>query len=191
MVDVSTQNTVIVGCSFFDPAALQIAKDFVSGYFGEYLFFQYSQDDYVLIYDTDISIDETTGNFITGDSFKVFEIGLYETSSPVVHNDTFSASVVDIGSNTGIQSITGDIVRNDSETVQQWLTYRYTVDNSIEIQHSAPIGSAAGVEYVVYSSIGDNPRLIDSAALAGFFSSFVLSLIGVSFLIFSIFKRVK
>ena len=190
---ITTQTVVNVGAAVMDTVPVGIARDFLQGYSGDYVFFQYSQagalsaDEYILITGTDLSFDDETGYIVTGDSFTVFDITALSSINSISHNDSFSGSVIGVEGGAVAENFSGSITRNDSELVQQWLTQVYTVDHAVSIVNDG----VSGADYLVYSSLENHPHLIQGVENYAFLQT-VLFLAGICFaVVHGIFKHVS
>ena len=190
---ITTQTVVNVGAAVMDTVPVGIARDFLQGYSGDYVFFQYSQagalsaDEYILITGTDLSFDDETGYIVTGDSFTVFDITALSSINSISHNDSFSGSVIGVEGGAVAENFSGSITRNDSELVQQWITQVYTVDHSVSVVNDG----VSGADYLVYSSLENHPHLIQGVENYAFLQT-VLFLAGICFaVVHGIFKHVS
>lgn len=190
---ITTQTAVSVGAAVMDAVPVQIARDFLQGYSGDYVFFQYSQsgalsaDEYILITGTDISIDDESGYIVTGENFTVFDITALSSVFITTNTDSFSGSVVGVEGGAVVENFSGSYTRNDSDTVQQWLTQVYTVDHAISIVNDG----ISGADYLVYSSLENHPHLIQGVENYAFLQT-VLLLAGICFaVVHGIFKHVS
>lgn len=190
---ITTQTAVTVGAAVMDAVPVQIARDFLQGYSGDYVFFQYSQagvltaDEYILITGTDLSIDDETGYMITGESFTVFDITALSDVRALTHSDSFSGSVVGVEGGAVAENFSGSYTRNDSETVKQWLTQVYFVDHSVSIVNPG----VSGADYLIYSSLENCPKLISGVENYAFLQTIIL-LAAVCFgVVHCVFKHVS
>ena len=190
---ITTQTAVTVGAAVMDAVPVQIARDFLQGYSGDYVFFQYSQagvltaDEYILITGTDLSIDDETGYLTTGESFTVFDITALSDVRVLTHSDSFSGSVVGVEGGAVVENFSGSYTRNDSETVKQWLTQVYTVDHSVSIVNPG----VSGADYLIYSSMENYPKLILGVENYAFLQTIIILAVVCFGVVHGIFKHVS
>ena len=176
---IDTQTSILVTTSVMDPRAVDIARDFLQGYRGDYFFFQYSQynglvsNEYILITGTDFEIDEETGYIVTGDNFTVFDITEAITPHTSIESDSITGQIIGIENGVAIQEFNGSVQRTVTSTESKWITQVYTVDHSISFDVSA---SSSGGQMLTYSSFGQNPRLIGGGQGYAFYISLLLSI---------------
>lgn len=192
-VDTSVQ----VGAAVMDSQAVQIARDFLAGYTGEYYFFQYSRysalnpDEYILITGTDFSIDDESGDLVTGDQFTVFDITRTFDISTVNHNYPITGTITGelVGTDPAVvnESFSGSMEVPEVQMVSQWITQVYTVDHQISLVNDG----VSDAPFLVYSSFGQNPRLISGGDNYAFYISLLLSVSFCVSLFSGIFRKVR
>lgn len=186
---IGTQTSITVTTSIMDARAVDIARDFLAGYTGDYFFFQLSQYDglvsteYILITGTDFEIDDETGYIVTGDDFTVFDITEAITPHSQVETYPITGQIIGIENGVAIQDFDGSMQRTVHTTESKWITQVYTVDHSVSFDVSA---SSSGGQMLTYSSFGQNPRLISGGESYAFYLSLLLT---VSF-VCGVFNRI-
>lgn len=197
MTITQTDTSVQVGAAVMDSQAVDIARDFLAGYTGDYYFFQFSRysaltpDEYILLIGTDFSIDEESGDLVTGDDFTVIDITRLIDISSLNHNYPITGTITGelVGTDPAVvnASFSGSMQVPESQMISQWVTQVYTVDHQISLVNDG----VSGVPFLVYSSFGQHPRLISGGENYAFFISVLLSVSFVVSLFSGIFRKVQ
>lgn len=156
---------------------IQILERCVSGYSGQYLAFQYSDSEYIVILADDLVLSE---NAFSTSSFSAYDIVFTDNSG--IEEFSFSGEKVVVGANPSVENITGDY-ENYVARSGSYALYYDSFETDIMISNSN--------HGVLYSSEIGFAKLHDSAAHYGYYLSWAVSLFGVSVLIWSLFKRLK
>lgn len=151
--NVSSLTSVSVSTAVYDDTAVQIARDFLQGYSGEYFFFQYSPTTYVLLYDFDNAVKLPTS--FSCNSASVFEINV-STGLPLV-NTVYSINGTLVGTEEQVLSATAQ----NSKYTNLYKSYSYAYDSPISITLN---------DYVSYSSYPGSPHLIQGVENYAFFA---------------------
>lgn len=176
--------SVSVNGSLYIPASagvssdiIQIARDCVAGYSGDYVLFSYSDSETVLVLSDSMIFENGT---FSADTFTAYDIVSENQYQSVVRS--VSGRLVSVGTNPEISDFTGSV--DDERVLDTVYTLYYdSFDSAISISNSN--------HAVVYSSFDGFAHLQDTSSYFLYYISFILSLFGVSCLIWSIFKKVK
>lgn len=165
--------------------AVQLARDLVAGYSGDYLFFQYDEDEYTLILSD--AITETAEGY-TCDGFQWFDIHVMQNVETSYRNNsgTLSGTIVGVEGGVAAESFSGQI--NGSYEVQT------VKPASIELHHDSFEDSLTVTNTnhaVIYSGFAGTPSLVDGAQKYGFMVSALISASIAFFFVHSLFKRVR
>ena len=157
--------------------SLAVLRDLVSDSVSDYVCFQYNENECILILSDSLTYENGT---FSADSFVAYD--LMTVSGGQVVNRNISGRLVGVGDSPEVLNFSGQF-EDFEESPALFSLFYDSFDSSIMISNSQ--------NAILYSSVDGFARLHDSAAHYGFYISFVLSLFGVSSLIWSIFKKVK
>lgn len=144
-----------------------LAHDFVSGMYGDYVFFQASTYQYVILYDCQNL--QVSQNAVTADSASVYQID-------VTTGTGYATDLRLSGSLSGLGSFSGSVV--DSS---QLCAFFYSAEN-VSVSNS--------YDSAFYSSLSDLPELVEGGEHYAFAQVLLLAIFGVFVLIDIIFRRV-
>lgn len=160
IVHESVLTNVSVNTAVFDDVALDIARDFLEGYTGEYYFFQRDLDTFLLLYDAEDPqwVSSPFAGFNCS-SCNVFQIDRVVSDINDIR-DSISGTMYEIGTDTAIQRFSGNYTHRD-------LTYAYKT--AVFSVHNVSVSNPD--DFLVFSSADDYPHLIEGVqnyAFAGF-----------------------
>lgn len=175
----STLTSFHVSMYTYDPVVIDMARDYVKGHLEDYYFFQYDEDEYVLILSDDLQSPENTDCSAADCRVIVFyRIDSVSTSSSSV---SMSGTITEAGATPSVDSVSlsGSVSDTVVSSVYQALSISV---NSLHIYNS---------EWVVYSSVSPvTGKLVEGVNYYAF-AGFCLALGIIAFnLIDRIFKRV-
>ena len=139
-----TLTSVTVSKAVYDTAVFDIARAYLEGYSGDYYFFQYALNDYVLLYDLDEPVISDNG--LTCSGCQVVEI-TKGTGLPLVSDD-YSISGTLVG--TEEQVLSAHAIK--SEYTEIYRTYTAYYSNPVSVVRN---------NYLCYSSYDNYPHLIE------------------------------
>lgn len=163
-----TLTSVTVSKAVYDSAVLDIARSYLEGYSGDYYFFQYALNDYVLLYDFDtpyvisdsgltcagcqvVEITKGTGLPIIEDDF-VLSGSLIGTEEQVFSGHAKKSTYTDIyRTYTGFYPNPVSIIRNNYLCYSSFDNYPHLIEG---VQNYAFIGLVAAVAVAVFK-LGD------------------------------------
>lgn len=174
--NVSTLSGVSMASTAFDAryaAALDVARSYLEGYSGDYLFFSLDGDTWVLL--TDFENPVFSDGSFTADSCNCFDISVGSGSYMEPFSYTFSG---DVGSDPVSGTLKGNVPGS------QWRVHtgfgRYT---------SISISETHG--YLYYASFDHCPHLIEGVQKYEFAEVFLLFIVFLVFSFDCIFRRVS
>ena len=169
-----TLTSVSVSKGVYDQAVLDIARSYLEGYSGDYYFFQYALNDYVLLYDFE-------GSYVISDSgltcsgCQVVEI-TKGSGLPIIQDDyTLSGSLV----GTEEQLFSGHAVK--STYTDMIRTYTAYYPNSVSVTRN---------NYLCYSSFDNYPHLIEGVQNYAFIGLVAAVAVAVFKLVDRLFRRI-
>lgn len=137
-----------------DDAVMDIARDYLEGYYGDYYFFQYAIGDYVLLYDLENAVIDADG--MTADACQVVEIKVASGLPLIV--DEYQINLLDVGTDAAIYRGSA----RQTHYTNSYKSYTAYYPNSISVSRN---------DNVCYSSAENYPHLIEGVqnyAFAGF-----------------------
>lgn len=177
-VDTNNINRPFVDTFVFDETVFSMARDTVKGHLDDYYFFQYDEDEYVLIFSDDMQVDDN------GMSCGLCHVVVYQRLDiPITESDSISLTgdITEVGATPSVDtvSLTGSVSSSGYE--HKYKTFEFGMP-SIHVYQQG---------YCYYSSVGEYaPKLVEGVSYYAF-AAFVLAagIIGFN-LIDRIFKRV-
>lgn len=167
----------------YDETVVQFARDCVKGSLKEYYFFQYDEDEYVLIQSDDC---QYINNFHFS-SFQSHVTVFYKEESTFTTRDDISlnGTISQIGATPNVSDVilTGTV--SDSDIITTWKVYTFEAE-STHIYDDA--------NYMTYSSFGELPKLCESGdyyAYTGILLAACCIVFGIVDRIFSRVARVR
>ena len=163
-----------VDTAVYDSFAVDIAKDIVASNNKDYYFFQYDDDEYVLVF----SDDASTENGFDFSAHNCTAIILYRTDTTFTENRSLllDGTSTEVGATPNVQNITLSGTYADASVQSAW--QMYFVLGDMHVYNS---------EYMVYSSVsGYMPKLkegVDYYVYAGLF-------LALSVIVFRLLDRI-
>lgn len=172
MTNVGTSVSVAVNVGTYDSGALEVARDCLQGYSGDYFMFQYSDTVYLLVLCEDDYSYSTTGYF-TASNPVVIQIEAVTNTSVKSHtvSGTFSGSVYD--------RFSGSYYTDETETA-----YFCTSFQASGIQVTNPR------QFLTYGSFDHMPHLIEGVENYAYFQTLLFVCVILFSLVDRIFRRV-
>lgn len=160
--------------------ALSLARDTVKGHLEEYYFFQYDDDEYVLLLSDDMQAFNGTDCSASGVVAVVF--WRQDVSVPRSESISLQGTITEVGATPSVDDVllSGSVSAPDDVT-STWSIYQVSVD-SLHVYNSS---------YICYSSVGEyQPKLVEGVSYYAF-AGFVLALGVIGFgLVDRIFRRI-
>lgn len=157
---------------------VQIARDCVVGFSGDYFLFQYDSDEYVLIL-TDL-LESAEGAF-NCEGFQFYDIQYVENVQTVSHD--ISGNLVGFEEGASAQHFSGDY--EVSEALPSYFRLYHDEYDDVSL-HVSTADHA-----IIYASLSGYASLHDSSSYFGSATVMLLSGFAVFYLIHSIFNKVK
>lgn len=181
--------SVSLSAGSFSAEAVQLARDLVAGYSGDYLFFQYDEDEYTLILSDSFQIVDVLGNIgYHCDEFEVYDIHVTEHTEIVSRSQTgtLTGTLVGVEAGVAVEDFTGSYngtyqVKDVSPSI--YALYHDSFEYGLDISNSA--------HAVIYSSFDGTPSLVDGSQKYGFMISALIVGCIVFYFINSLMKLVR
>lgn len=157
---------------------VQIAKDCVAGYSGEYFLFQYDADEWVLVLPDSLTVGESV---LDCDGFSAYDIQ-YVQNSATVQND-ISGNLVGFEEGAAAEHFSGSYEVTEARPSFYRLYYDEFEESELHVSTSE--------HAIIYASVKGYASLHDASAHYDFASVLLLSGMIVFYFINSIFKKVK
>lgn len=157
-------------------AAVQVARDYLEGYRGDYVFFAYDPDTWVVLTDFENGVIWNNGN-VSADSCTCFEISVATGSAMARYNLNLQGTLIGTEEQALNARLTGDV----PETGYRVST---ALSTPIRVSVSNPNG------YLFYSNIDNTPHLIEGGQNYAY-AAFLLAIGVITFkLADRLFRRV-
>lgn len=182
MTDVSHETLTSFHISTYTPndLVLQLARDYVKGHHEDYYFFQFDEDEYVLVFSEHMDSPMLTDCSATDCSCIVFKV---VTSDITEHEAiTLDGTISEVGTNPSVDTvnITGTVGTTQTVT---YIEQYYVLSSSLHIYNS---------EYVAYGSISPQLGKLNEGVEYYAFANMVLSACCILFvLVDRIFSRIS
>lgn len=165
--------------------AVQLARDLVAGYSGDYLFFQLDEDEYTLILSDSLTVTESG---YSCDSCEWYDIHVTEHVQTAYRSNTgsLSGSIVGVEGGVAVEEFSGSF--SGSYEVQEVRPSTYALHHA---SHDSYLGVNNRDHAVIYSSFDGTPSLVDGAQKYGFMVSALMCACIAFYFINSLFKRVR
>ena len=176
-VDTNTINAPRVDTFTYDETVFTMAHDLVKGHLEDYYFFQYDDDEYVLIFSNEMQVDS---NAMSCGYCHVVVYQRLDIPDTVSDSVNLTGDITEVGASPSVDSIS----LTGSVSSMQY-THKYKVfDFSMPSIHVYQNG------YAYYSSVGDYaPKLVEGVSYYAF-AAFVLCFLVIAFrLTDRIFRR--
>lgn len=181
--------SVSLSAGSFPVEAVQLARDLVAGYSGDYLFFQYDEDEFTLILSDSIQTVDVLGNVgYHCDAFEAYSIHVTEHVQTAYRSNTgsLSGSIVGVEGGVAVEEFSGSF--SGSYEVQEVSPSTYALYHD-SFEHELDVSNSAHA--VIYSSFDGTPSLVDGAQKYGFMVSALMCGCIVFYFINSLLKRVR
>lgn len=182
--DSGTAVGVRVGSSVLDDTALDIARQFLAGYTGEYYFFQSDTYFYVLI-TGDLEYYPDSGSVVCSES-TVYTIQadiFNESDDENLYTRYIDISGTLVGTETSTFSASGDLYEDPVMTC--YYTNTSYFEDTFTVVNTAISGYG---RYVTYGSFEGLPHLIEGADMYGFAQTFIMLVFFVYLLVQRVFS---
>lgn len=171
--------TLIYPYSYTLPGeVLQIARDCVSGYSGDYFLFQYDADEYVLVLSDSLEQAESAFNC---ESFSAYDIQYVENTVTVQRS--ISGNLVGFEDGAAAEHFSGSFDAVEQRPSFYRLFYDTFEDTELHV--------STADHAILYASVNGYASLHDASSHYGFATVVILSGMVMFYLINSIFRKVR
>lgn len=161
--------------------ALELAKDCIKGHLEDYYFFQYDDDEYVLLLSYDMQAYDSSNDC---SAYDVTAIVFWrdDVSVPVSRSVSLQGTITEVGATPSVDDVLlSGSVSDDPAISSTWHVSNFSVD-SLHVYNTS---------YICYSSVGDYyPKITEGVSYYAY-AAFVLCFGVIAFkLVDRIFRRV-
>lgn len=168
--DSGTAVGVRVGASVLDDTALDIARQFLAGYTGEYYFFQTTNNFYILI-TGDLEYYPDSGSVVCSDStvYTIQSEVFSESDDEGLYTKYIDISGTLVGTETSTFSASGNL--NEDPVMTCYYTTSGYFEDTFTVVNTVISGYG---RYVTYGSFEGLPHLVEGADMYGFAQTFLM-----------------